>query len=536
MERPLLRPAASYQELWEQVDFATMEIPERFNLGVACADRQDPGARALTVVEVDRTSRDFTFGEVTESSNRLANALTSLGIGPGDIVGLVSAASFEAGVGFVAMFRMGAIALPLSSLFGPDALRYRLRDAGAKAVVTASANADKVREALDDGGEAVPLLVIGGAGEESYEAALAAASPEFTPVDTAAEDPAFLIYTSGTTGDPKGALHAHRIVFGHLPAFETIYEFYPKRHDVLWSPADWAWIAGIMDILVPAWFHGLPVVVDREPAFTADRAVWLMREFEVTLTLLPATALRVIRASGVSGGGFAFRAICSGGEALGADLLTWTEEYFDTIVNEGYGQTELNACIGNCASVYPIRPGSLGKGMPGTTAVVLGDDGEPVLDTVGELALDRRTPSTMLEYWRNPEATAAKFHGNWLLTGDLARQDADGYVWFESRKDDVINSAGYRIGPGEIEQSLGGHDAVAMAAVIGVPDERRGQVPKAFVVVRPGVSADDALADELRAHVRSRLAPHEIPRQIEFLDELPRTTTGKIMRRALRGS
>ncbi|GAA4788557.1 acyl-CoA synthetase [Actinomycetospora chlora] len=530
MDRPLLTPASSYDELRRQVDFTTMDIPERFNLGVACADRQDPAARALTVVERDRSARDHTFGELTEASNRLANALADLGIGRGDVVGLVSPASFETGTAFVAMFRMGAIALPLSALFGPDALRFRLRDAGAKAVVTAAANADRVREALDDGGARVPLLVIG----DSYEEALAVASPEFTPVDTAAEDPAFLIYTSGTTGDPKGALHAHRIVFGHLPAFEAIYEFYPQPHDVLWSPADWAWIAGIMDILVPAWFHGLPVVVDREPAFTAERAVWLMREYAVTLTLLPATALRVIRASGLEGGGFAFRAVGSGGEALGADLLKWSEEFFGATVNEGYGQTELNACIGNCASVYPVRPGSLGKALPGFTAVVLGDDGEPVVDAVGELALDRRTPSTMLEYWRNPTATAEKFHGEWLLTGDLARQDADGYVWFESRKDDVINSAGYRIGPGEIEQSLGGHEAVAMAAVVGVPDERRGQVPKAFVVLRPGLTPSADLADELRAHVRARLAAHEVPAAIEFLDELPRTTTGKIMRRALR--
>ena len=534
MEPPLLRPAASYDELWRQVDFTTLDVPERFNLGVACADRQDPAARALTVVEPDRTSRDHTFGELTAASNRLANALGALGIGRGDVVGLVSPASFETGVGFVAMFRMGAIALPLSSLFGPDSLRFRLRDAGAKAVVTAAANADRVREALDDGGEQVPLLVIGGDGPDSFADALAAASPEFEPVDTAAEDPAFLIYTSGTTGDPKGALHAHRIIFGHLPAFEAVYEFFPQAHDVIWSPADWAWIAGIMDILTPAWFHGLPVVVDREPAFTAERAVWLMREFGLTLTLLPATALRMIRASGIEGGGFAFRAICSGGEALGADLLKWSEEFFGATVNEGYGQTELNACIGNCASVYPIRPGSLGKGLPGFTPVVLDDDGTPVIDTVGELALDRRTPSTMLEYWRNPGATAAKYRGDWLLTGDLARQDADGYVWFESRKDDVIISAGYRIGPGEIEQSLGGHEAVAMAAVVGVPDERRGQAPKAFVVLRPGVTASPELVDELRAHVRARLAAHEVPREIEFLDELPRTTTGKILRRALR--
>jgi acetyl-CoA synthetase len=538
MRTPILRPAASYDELWSQVDFATLDIPERFNLGVACADRHDPAARALTVVASDRSSRDYTFGELTEHANRLANALVELGIGRGDVVGVVNPASFETGVCYVGMFRMGALALPLSSLFGPDALRFRLRDAEAKAVITSAENASRVREALADA--EVPLLIIGGEPdaprERSFEQALANASAEFAPVDTAAEEPAFLIYTSGTTGDPKGALHAHRIVFGHIPAFETIFEFYPKPEDVLWSPADWAWIAGIMDILVPAWFYGLPVVVDREGAFTAERATWLMREFRITLTLLPATALRVIRAAGLPGGDFAFRAICSGGEALGAELLKWSEDFFGCTVNEGYGQTELNACIGNCASVFPIRPGSLGRALPGTVIAVLDDDGHPVIGQLGELAVDRNHPSTMLEYWRNPAATEEKFHGDWLLTGDLAIQDEDGYIWFQARKDDVINSAGYRIGPGEIEGSLGAHPAVAMSAVIGVPDERRGQVPKAFVVLRPGYHGDDALADELRMHVRTRLAPHEVPRAITFLDDLPKTTTGKIMRRALRDS
>ncbi|GAA5155205.1 acyl-CoA synthetase [Pseudonocardia eucalypti] len=531
----MLRRAADYQELWHQIDFATLDIPERFNMGVACTDVNDPSARALTVVNRDRTSRDYTFGEVTEQANRLANALIALGIGRGDVVGVVNPASFETGSAYMGLLRMGAVALPLSSLFGPDALRYRLDNAGARAVITSAANAPKVREALA-GAPDVPLLVIDGAGEgeHDYRRALAAASPAFTPVETAAEDPAFLIYTSGTTGDPKGALHAHRIVFGHIPAFETIFEFYPQANDVLWSPADWAWIAGIMDILVPAWFYGLPVVVDLDGAFNAERAVWLMREFRVTLTLLPATALRVIRASGLPGGDFAYRSVCSGGEALGAELLRWSEEFFGCTVNEGYGQTELNACIGNCATVYPVKPGSLGRSLPGAVAVVLDADGNPVLDQLGEIAVDRRHPSTMLEYWRNPSATAEKFHGNWLLTGDLGKQDTDGYIWFEARKDDVINSAGYRIGPGEIESSLGAHPAVAMAAVIGVPDERRGQVPKAFVVPRDGYAGDDALADQLRTHVRERLAPHEVPRQIVFLDDLPKTTTGKIMRRALR--
>lgn len=537
MRTPMLQRASNYDELCKQVDFRTMAIPEQFNLGVACVDEHDPHARAITVVAADRTSQDYTFGEVKEQANRLANALRELGIGPGDVVGVVNPASLETGVTYLALFRMGAIALPLSSLFGPDALAFRLRHGAAKAVITSTANAPSVREALD-GAEGVPRLVIGSEpvhpGERSYERAVAATSSEFEPVTTNAESPAFLIYTSGTTGDPKGALHAHRIVFGHISAFETIFEFYPKPDDVFWSPADWAWIAGIMDILVPAWFYGLPVVVDLDGSFTAERAVWLMREFQITLTLLPATALRMIRAAEPDPGGFSFRSVCSGGEALGADLLRWSEEFFGATVNEGYGQTELNACIGNCASVYPIKPGSLGRALPGTTAVVLDEDGNPVLDQTGELALDRHHPNTMLEYWRNPEATEAKFHGNWLLTGDLCVQDEDGYIWFQSRKDDVIISAGYRIGPGEIESSLGAHDAVAMAAVVGVPDERRGQIPKAFVVLRPGREPGDTLADELRAHVRSRLAHHEVPREIVFVDDLPKTTTGKIMRRALR--
>ena len=532
----MLRPAKSYEELASQIDWRTRPLPERFNLGVACVDDQDPNARALTLVSHDRSSRDVTFGEVKDLANRLANVLRGMGVGAGDIVAVVNPQSLETGVAYMGLFRMGALALPLSSLFGPDALAYRLRDAGVKAVITSAANAPKVREAL--GAAPVPLLIVGGEpsgdGEVTWADALGAASADFTPVDTAAEDPAFLIYTSGTTGNPKGALHAHRIALGEIPAFEALYEFFPKPGDVLWSPADWAWIAGIMDILVPAWFYGLPIVVDDETAFNPERAVWLLREFAVTLTLLPATALRMIRASGLPGGGFAFRSVCSGGEALGADLLEWSEGFFGCTVNEAYGQTELNGICGNCASVFPVKPGSLGRALPGSVVAVLDDEGTPVRNTTGEIAVDRHHPLTMLGYWNNPEATAAKFRGDWLLTGDLGSMDDDGYVWFGSRKDDLINSAGYRIGPGEIEECLCSHDAVALAAVIGVADDRKGQVPKAFVVLRPGREPSDELGAQLKAHVRTRLAPHEVPRDIVYLDDLPRTTTGKIMRRALR--
>jgi acetyl-CoA synthetase len=537
MKQPMLRRAASYDDLWKQIDYRTMEFPHPFNLGTACLDDHDPAARAMTVVHADRTSSTYTFGDVRRQADRLANALAGLGIGRGDVVAVVNPASFETGVAYVSLWRMGAIALPLSSLFGPDALAYRIGNGEARAVITAAECADRVREAVAAGNRHVEVLVVDGTpqpGEHDFGELLAGAPEGFEPVPTAAEDPAFLIYTSGTTGNPKGALHAHRIVFGELPAFEALYEFYPQPGDVLWSPADWAWIAGIMDVFVPAWFYGLPLVVDTQRTFDPERVVWLMREHEVTLTFMPPTGLRMIRSSGLPGGGFALRAICTGGEALGADLLGWAGTFFGATVNEAYGQTELNGICGNCASVFPVKPGSLGRAFAGTSVAVLDDDGRPVIGVPGEIAADRHHPLTMLEYWRNPEATRGKFRGDWLLSGDIGVMDEDGYVWFQSRKDDVINSSGYRIGPGEIEECLGTHDAVALSAVIGVPDERRGQVPKAFVVLRADVAPSDQLADELRAHVRTRLAAHEVPREIVFLDDLPRTTTGKILRRALR--
>jgi len=534
----MLRPATNYDALWKQVDFANFRVPEFLNLGVVCVDEQDPGARAMTAVAPDRTSTDYTFGELREQSNRLANALAELGIKPGDVVGVVNPQSWETGVTYMALFRMGAIVLPLSSLFGPDALAYRLRHGQARAVITSAANAAKVREALREA-EHLPVVLIGadpaGPGELAYDRALAAASAEFEPVRTRAEDPAILIYTSGTTGDPKGVLHAHRVLFGHITAFEMVYEFYPQPEDVLSSPADWAWLAGIMNILVPAWYYGLPLVVDLDTKFSPERAIWLMRTFRVTLTVLHATALRMIRATGLSGGGFALRVVASGGEAIGADLLAWSADFFGGRVNEGYGQTELNASLGNCQSVFPTKPGSLGRPFPGTVVAVLDDNGTPVIGRLGEIAVDRNHPNLMLGYWRNPEATEEKFRGDWMLSGDLGVQDEDGYFWFESRKDDVIKSSGYRIGPGEIEACLGSHPAVAMSAVVGAPDERRGEVPKAFVVLRAGQEPSDELADELQTYVRHRLAAHEVPREIVFLHDLPKTTTGKIMRRALRG-
>ena len=521
----------NYDDLAAQVDFEAMEIPERFNIASAILDDRDLTQRAITEVYADRTHRDFTYGDLLEQTHRLANALRERGIGEGDVVMVINPQSFHTATVFLAAWRMGAIVLPVSTLFGPQALDYRFENSGAKAVITFAAHADAVREGI--GERDVRLLVIGGSGEESFEDAVANASPDFTPVDTRAEDPAFLVYTSGTTGHPKGALHAHRQVFGQMPLIETCYDFLPHDGDVFWSPADWAWIAGIMCIMCPGLLYGVPLVVDRADGFDPARSAWLMREFGVTISLLPATALRGFRASGVPGGDFSMRVMMSGGEPLGAELREWAQGYFGGDINDAWGQTEMNGFVLHSSRVYPTKPGAGGRPGPGNTVAVVDDDFNPVIGQVGQVVA-RRTPLVMLKYWKNPEATAAKFRDGWLLSGDLGLMDADGYVWFKMRNDDVINASGYRIGPTEIEDCLCAHPAVALAGVIGVPDERRGQAPKAFVVPRPGVEGTAELADELRMHVRTKLAAHEVPREIVFVDDLPRTATGKILRRELR--
>ncbi|HHC09320.1 MAG TPA: AMP-dependent synthetase [Actinobacteria bacterium] len=527
-----LDPGASYEEL--RAGFR-WRVPPRLNMGVVCADVHPPDAPGLVVVDRTGTATTVTFGRLAELSDRLANGLAGIGVTRGDRVGIVVPQSLETGLTHLAVYKLGAVALPLASLFGPDALAYRLGDSEARVVVTTPENLEKVVEAVDLAGTEATVVVTGaGAPGHLRFDDLLAGSARFRPVDTAADDPAFLIYTSGTTGPPKGALHAHRSLIGHLPGFELYYEFFPRPDDVHWTPADWAWIGGLMDVLVPSWYHGRPVVTadhDFDPAWALD----LMARERVTCAFLPPTALKMMRAADVRSDGLSLRAVFTGGEPLGEEMLHWGIEALGAHINEGYGQTEANLVVGNCAARFPVRPGSMGRAVPGHEVRVLDEDGRPVVGEQGEIAVRGPDPVFMLGYWNRPDATAAKYRGDWLLTGDLGVEDDDGYLWFVSRKDDVITSRGYRIGPGEIEESLMGHPAVAMCAVVGVPDELRGQVPKAFVVLRDGYEPGPDLAAALREHVRTRLAAHEVPREVEFLDDLPRTTTGKILRRALRG-
>jgi len=526
-------PTGSYQELRGAFQW---KLPARFNIGVFCADRHPASSLALVALDPAGISREYTFGELTELSSRLANALRGLGVTRGDRLAIVLPQRVETGMAHLATYKLGAIAVPLSPLFGPEALRYRLEDSGSRVVVTDQRRLASVLEAVSDIPDVDVLLVDDPAeGHTSFWQLVESASARFEAAETGPDDPALLIYTSGTTGPPKGALHGHRVLLGHLPGFELMYDLFPQGDDRAWTPADWAWAGGLLDLLLPAWYHGRPVVgSNRTGAFDPQWAADLMLAHRVTATFLPPSALRLLRQAGTNLTQGCLRTVMSGGEPLGADTLAWAREHLGFEPNEIYGQTEANLVVGNSREIWPIRPGSMGRAYPGHDVRVLGADGQPVEPgQAGEIVVRMPDPVAFLGYWNRPDATEAKVVDGWLHTGDIGKVDEDGYLWFTARDDDVINSAGYRIGPGEIEECIVSHPMVANAAVIGVPDDVRGQVVKAFVVLADGASPTEALEHEIRTRVRTRLATYEYPREIEFLDELPTTTTGKIRRVAL---
>lgn len=515
--------------------------PEKFNIGRAVCERHPRQALALIVEHADGSVRNWTFGELLATSSRLANALAAHGIARGDRVAVFLSQGAELTLCHLACYRMGAVALPLFTLFGEEALEYRMENAEARAIVTDMSQLPKLLAIRDRLPHLETVIVIGAGAHGSlfldWDRLLAQSSDSFATVDTAAEDPALLIYTSGTTGQPKGALHAHRMMLGSVPPVEQWLGHWPRGNEVMWTPAEWAWIAGLYDALFPAWYYGTPVVAHRFAKFDPERAFALLERHRVGVAFIPPTALKMMRQVDKPRQRFDYdvRAVSTGGEAMGEELLSWGRESFGTTISEGYGQTEMNLMLLNSPEWFEVRPGSCGRACPGRKVAIVDKEGQVLPPGVeGEIAGWRHDPIVMLEYWRNPEATARKFAGDWLLTGDLGRIDEDGYVFFKSRDDDVITSGGYRIGPGEIEECLMKHPAVAMVGVVGVPDKVRTEIVKAFVQLRPQIAANDALKAELASYVKTKLAAHEYPREVDFVDELPLTSTGKIMRRELR--
>ena len=537
----MLPEADSYEALSAAFSW---HVPERYNIGHDVCDKWagiDPDRVAIVSISEDGVREEISFAALRALSNRIANRLARDGVRPGDRVGVLLPQAVETAATHIAALKLGAITIPLFTLFGDEALSFRLGDSGARAVVTNAQGAEKIARIRADLPDLSVLYSIegphSGSGASDLHAAIAGESEDFTVADTSRDDPAILIYTSGTTGQPKGALHAHRVLPGHLPGVEMSHDLFPQPGDRIWTPADWAWIGGLIDVLLPALHHGITVVARRFSKFTAEEAFRLMAREKIRNAFLPPTALKLLRASGrpPEDARLYLRTVASGGETLGAELLDWGREVLGVTINEFYGQTECNMIVSSCAAIMEPRPGLMGRAVPGHDVRIVDAAGQPLPDgTPGLVGVRRGDPVMFLRYWNNPAATEAKFAGDFLLTGDMGVREPDGFLRFVGRDDDIITSAGYRIGPGEIEDCLIGHSAVAMAGVVGKPDPVRTEIVKAYVVLAAGHEPSDDLARALQEHVKTRLAAHEYPREIAFVDALPMTTTGKIIRRDLR--
>lgn len=536
---PVLPRLKNYDDVYAQFRW---RVATRYNIGVDVCDRwaaREPDRLAILHVHPDGREDAVSYGALRDTSNRLANALRAQGVARGDRVAILLPQAPEVAVSHIAIYKLGAIALPLATLFGIDALSYRLQNSGASALITNAQGVARIAEIRNDVPALKLVLSIDGAGDGAldFAATLTRASSDFTAVDTAADDPAMMVYTSGTTGQPKGALHAHRVLIGHFPGIETHHDFFPQPGDRMWTPADWAWAGGLLDVLLPSLHYGVPVVARRFEKFDPEEAFVLMARTQVRNTFIPPTALRMLRAAPNPQGrhDIRLRSIGSGGETLGAETYEWGKSAFGLTINEFYGQTECNLVLSACNALGVSKAGAIGKPVPGHTVAVIDRAGHPLkAGEIGQIAVQRPDPVMFLQYWGNEQATRDKFIGDWMTTGDQGVMDEEGYVSFIGRDDDVITSAGFRIGPGEIEDCLIRHPAVALAAVVGKPDALRTEIVKAFIVLKQGQTPSDALASEIQSFVKTRLSGHEYPREVAFIDDMPMTTTGKVVRRLLR--
>lgn len=517
-------------------------IPERTNIAadtVGKYAKEFPDRLALVFEEADLTTRTWTFAELDRVASNLAQSLKELGVTRGDRVAIHTGLRPETGISHLAIYKLGAVAVTLSQLYGPDTLEHILNHAEAKAIITQDKAWDRYRGTLGKFPTLDKVIVVGQASgdETSFDDCLSADGSTLQPVDTAADEPALLMYTSGSTGMPKGMLHGHRVLQSYIPSLSMAFNL--DRDDpeaVFWSPADWAWVGGLLDALLIGWAFGHTVATS-EHRFDPEWSFGFMARQKVTHTFLTPTALKRLAQveQSVSRQDLALRVIISGGESLPAAVLNWAEDELGVACNEFYGLTEVNHLIGSCNALYPARPGSMGLAYPGHGTTIVDDTGRELADgEVGEIVTRDDDATQFLGYWKDEEKSADLRLGRWLRTRDLALRDEDGYFWYRGRTDDLIKSAGYRIGPAEVENCLARHPSIAEAAVIGSPDADRGAIVKAFVRLVAGVEGSPALTKELQAHVKSRLAAYKYPREIEYVDDMETTTSGKLNRKRLR--
>lgn len=531
---------SSYEDLRDQFSWS---IPKKFNIAEAVCDRwaQDEGRVAIVFEDANRNVHNVTYREIQRAANKLANLLASLGVVGGDRLTVCLPQTPECAIAHIACFKSGIVSCLASVLFGEDALKHRINNSQSKVCIVDADNYQKIENIFGDCPSLERIVVVGEVESDlplGFYAATRELSDHWVNVETLAEDPAWVNYTSGTTGLPKGVVMPHRAVLGNVPLFEYLYDYFPRAGDVLWSQADWAWVAGFVDIFLVGFYHGCKVVSTSMKGFNPAEAFRILEDYKITVSLLTPTMLKMMREASarIEPSQVHLRVVLSGGEAVGSELANWANEHFNLTINEGFGQSECNGMIGTNANLMQVRHGSLGKPTPGSICAIVDEHGQEVADGErGNIAIQRPHPAMLLHYLDDPVATEQKFIGDWMVTGDIGTRDTEGYFWFHGRSDDVITSSGYRIGPTEIEDVLLGSKAVKIVAVVGVPDELRTELIKAVVVLAEGWEPSPELTASLQDLVRNRLAKHEVPQIIEYVDSLPMTPTGKILRRALRG-
>ncbi|MDF2462135.1 MAG: acsA 1 [Ramlibacter sp.] len=514
--------------------------PASGGLSIALCDRHAesaPDSLALMDEAPDGTVTTYSYAKLRELSTRFANALAARGVRRGDRVALFLGQTPEMPIALIAAWRLAAIAMPIASVFSGTGLLHRLAHSGAKGIVTDRTGYAKLQPLLDQLPPDMTIWLTDGteAGTANFWSDVAKGSTLSPGVPGQGRDPAYIIYTSGTTGKAKGVVHSHGGWLGGVGGLAMIHTDLGTTGDVAWSPAEWTWIAGFSGILLSFLYAGTPLVSWKAPhPFDPDAVFAFMSRHKIRNTLLTPTMLRMMRQVRTPPPTVLRSLFCTG-ESLGKDMFEYLQSAFGLIPGEAYGQTECAPFTVHNAALMPARFGSLGLGVPGARLQIVNAAGEPVkCGEVGEIASHRSHPQTFLGYWGDEAATAAKLRGEWLLTGDEAWQDEEGYLWFVGRNDDIIKSSGYRIGPSDIEACFATHPAVDLVAVVGLPDEVRGEAVTAVVQLKPGVEPSETLSSELVEYGRTRLERHEYPRRIEFMAQLPLTVTGKVMRKAIK--